>query len=67
MTITAKFPGKCSLCGERFAAGTQIAWRKGEPSSHAACAEQATPAPVAAPTSAGHAPSAPRKIRSIDF
>jgi len=38
MTITAKFPGKCALCGERFAAGTQINWRKGEPSSHAACA-----------------------------
>jgi hypothetical protein len=71
MTITAKYPGKCAVCGERFAAGEQINWRKGEPSSHATCSSQATPEPVAAPessggkASAGHAP--PRTIRSIDF
>jgi uncharacterized protein DUF6011 len=29
MTITSKFPGTCTGCGERFAAGTPVEWRKG--------------------------------------
>lgn len=28
MTITARFPGRCSRCGQRFEAGTQVEWSK---------------------------------------
>lgn len=55
MKITAKFPGTCSTCGGKFAAGEQINWTKGGPTSHAECptAASATPAgnaPKFAPT-----------------
>jgi hypothetical protein len=63
MTITAKYPGTCAVCGERFAAGEQIEWQRGEPSTHPACAAQFAEQ-MDLPRSA---PSAPRKIRSIDF
>jgi hypothetical protein len=37
MTITAKYPGTCVLCGERFAAGETIEWSRGSGSAHAVC------------------------------
>lgn len=41
MTITAKYAGKCSVCGGSFAAGARIEWAKGAGSKHAGCAGQA--------------------------
>lgn len=37
MTITAKYPGTCALCGTRFAAGERIEWTKGAGSAHVQC------------------------------
>ena len=37
MTITARYPGKCSECGGSIHAGDQIEWAKGEGSKHEAC------------------------------
>lgn len=61
MTITSKYPGKCTICGGRIAIGEQIEWRKGEGSSHAACAKGG-PAP-----SAPARPRAPSKPRAPSF
>ena len=51
MTITAKFPGKCSECGGRISAGAQIEWSKGEGARHTKCAAssepRAAPGPIA--------------------
>jgi hypothetical protein len=44
--MTAKFPGTCKDCGQRFDAGTSILWIKGEGSRHATCPEQPVAAPV---------------------
>lgn len=38
MTITAKFPGTCTVCGRHIGVGDKIEWQKGEGSRHAACA-----------------------------
>src|SRR5262245_20345400 len=46
--IAAKFPGICSVCQERFAAGTRIEWTKGRPARHEQCT------PVAVPEGAIH-------------
>jgi hypothetical protein len=35
--ITASYPGNCSVCRQRYVAGTQINWTKGGPTSHVAC------------------------------
>jgi 5-deoxy-D-glucuronate isomerase len=45
--IRAKYPGTCRECGERFSAGTRIAWARGY-TAHATCrsaASKAAPAP----------------------
>ena len=48
MTITAKFPGRCSACSGAIAVGAKIEWSKGQPARHIACAS--SPARAAAPT-----------------
>lgn len=37
MTIIAKYPGKCSVCGAAIQVGQQIEWEKGKGSAHATC------------------------------
>jgi hypothetical protein len=52
MVITAKFPGTCSDCKDRFPRGARIEWSKGEGAKHDACAnptEAQTAASVIAP------------------
>jgi len=39
MTITAKYPGRCTKCGGHIAAGEQIEWEKGAGASHVKCPE----------------------------
>lgn len=43
--ITAKFPGTCTTCGNRFAAGERINYEKGRGAQHVTC-----PAAATAPT-----------------
>ena len=40
MTITARFPGRCSRCGGVIAVGQQIDWTRGGASSHVTCPER---------------------------
>lgn len=48
MTITAKYAGKCSVCGGAIHVGSQIEWAKGAGSKHVGCAgKPATAAPAA--------------------
>lgn len=56
MTITAKFPGKCTVCGGAIRPGQQIEWRKGAGSHHASCGA-ADPAPAAKPPRARKSPA----------
>jgi hypothetical protein len=37
MTITAKYAGRCSVCGGTIGVGEQIEWSKGEAARHEAC------------------------------
>lgn len=37
MAFTAKYPGKCVVCGLRFPAGTQINWAGNKTAAHEAC------------------------------
>jgi len=37
MTITAKYPGKCSKCGQAIQVGSQIEWEKGKGARHSHC------------------------------
>jgi hypothetical protein len=54
MTITAKFPGVCTVCQGKIRAGDQIEWAKGAGSKHAACA-------AGKPAAASQAAPKPRK------
>ena len=56
MTITAKFPGRCSSCSRPVTPGEKIEWSKGQPTRHAVCAPSA-----AAPA----APAAPARRRAV--
>ena len=38
MTITAKFSGKCSVCGGAISVGARVEWTKGEGARHTTCA-----------------------------
>ncbi len=49
MTIRARYPGRCGICGERFEAGAKIEWSKGSPACHARCARSAAAEEVAIP------------------
>lgn len=46
MTITAKYPGKCTKCSQPIAVGAQIEWAKGSGAVHVRCA-QSTGTPAA--------------------
>ena len=37
MQITAKFNGKCRLCGESLPKGSRIEWSRGEGAKHVQC------------------------------
>jgi len=37
MQIKAKYPGKCRVCGNSFAAGELIEWSKGSGAQHPVC------------------------------
>ncbi len=37
MTITAKYPGRCTKCGGHIPVGEQIEWIKGTGASHVKC------------------------------
>jgi Family of unknown function (DUF6011) len=56
MTMTAKYSGTCTACGQRFVAGAAIEWAKGAGARHAtpddcqAATRAAAQAPAAAPT-----------------
>jgi hypothetical protein len=41
MTITAKYPSRCAVCGRPIRVGDQIEWKKGSPAVHAACVGKA--------------------------
>jgi hypothetical protein len=41
MTITAKFPSRCSSCGQPITPGQKIEWTKGSPVRHTSCNAQA--------------------------
>lgn len=51
MTITARYPSRCSACGRPISAGEQIEWTKGGPTRHAKCpsGKSASSVPVAQP------------------
>lgn len=40
MTITAKYPGKCTICGGKINAGEKINWEKDKGASHVKCPEK---------------------------
>lgn len=46
MTITAKYAGKCSVCGGAIHVGSKIEWAKGAGSKHAGCAGGTVSAPA---------------------
>ena len=48
MTITAKYPGKCSECGGSIHAGEQIEWSKGAGAKHTKCGASTVPVASAA-------------------
>lgn len=50
MTITARYPGRCTTCGGPITSGQQIEWAKGSQPRHADCATATTSAPPAAAT-----------------
>mgnify|MGYP001610170486 FL=1 len=54
MTISAKYPSRCAVCGGTIVVGAKIEWAKGQPARHTAC-------PAAAPAKArkSTAPRAP--------
>lgn len=39
LSITAKYPGRCRVCGKRIHVGQQIYWAKGSKARHVDCAE----------------------------
>jgi len=43
MTITAKYPGRCTTCGGHIAAGEQIIWERGAGAKHVKCPEGQQP------------------------
>jgi superfamily I DNA/RNA helicase len=43
MTITAKYPGRCAVCGGPIVPGQPIEWEKGKTPTHADCDLSATP------------------------
>ncbi|MFA5186360.1 MAG: hypothetical protein WC551_07795 [Patescibacteria group bacterium] len=47
MTITAKYSGKCSVCGGHICAGETIEWKKGQPARHPGCKGTRKPAKAA--------------------
>ena len=50
MTITARYPAKCSACGQDITPGQQIEWSKGQPVRHTTCGASTTSvAPTATP------------------
>ena len=53
MSITAKYPGKCTKCGGHIAAGEKIDWDRGRGASHCNCPEHK---PAAALATTGAAP-----------
>lgn len=66
MTITAKFPGKCEVCGGKIRPGDRIEWKKGAGSRHEACATgAAAQQPTQAAARAPRKPSAPRAPKQI--
>ena len=45
MTITAKYPGRCSKCGQPIQVGETIEWEKGKGGSHVSCPAKPEPKP----------------------
>jgi hypothetical protein len=45
MTITAKYAGKCRVCGEAIVVGEKIEWSKSGGARHTSCAGKSTSAP----------------------
>ena len=37
MTMTARWTGRCGMCGEQISVGDQIEWAKGQGAKHANC------------------------------
>ena len=65
MIITAKFPGVCAQCSQRYAAGAEIHWSKGARPYHVTC--RAAEAPQEENTNmkkSGYAEVARREIRA---
>lgn len=56
MTIVAKFPGKCLVCGTSVAAGERVEWTKGEGVKHERCAN-GKPVKEAPKAESGFAPT----------
>lgn len=44
MTITARYPSRCSSCGGSISVGDRIEWAKGSPVRHSSCPSSVTPA-----------------------
>lgn len=57
MTITAKYPSTCAVCGRRIQVGEQIEWKKGSPARHTGC--KASASKSAAPRKSSFPSSAP--------
>ncbi len=62
MTITAKYPGTCRLCGGKIRPGQEIEWERGQKPVHANCSSKsatatATPAAKATAPKAAPAPA----------
>lgn len=47
MVISAKYPGKCGVCGAAIQVGTQVEWSKGSGARHVSC-PTGVPAPAPA-------------------
>lgn len=59
MTITAKYPSTCAVCGRRIQVGEPIEWKKGSPARHTGCKASKSASKIAAPRKSSFPSSAP--------
>ncbi len=66
MTITARYPGTCRLCGGKIKPGQEIEWERGQKPVHARCSSKAAAATSAARVVVPKAAPAPAVTVTIE-
>lgn len=56
MTITARYPGKCSKCGRSITVGEKIEWSRGSKAYHSKCPMESAKAAAMQPTKKSSGP-----------